>query len=65
MTPLARRAALAWLSFRVNRRGSIEWCGALRAESGLRRIIETAFLTSALQRSRALNAKLRALGVFR
>jgi hypothetical protein len=63
--PLPGWSARARLSLRMKRRGSIEWRSALRAELGLRRIIETAFLTSALQRSCASNAKLRALGVFR
>jgi hypothetical protein len=36
----------------------------LRAELGLGWIIETAFLTSALKLSCALNAKLCALGIF-
>jgi hypothetical protein len=65
MAPLARRAALAWFSFRVNRRGSIEWCGALCAEPGFGGVRGTALRASALKRRCALNAELRALGIFR
>jgi hypothetical protein len=65
MAALARGTALAWFGLSTNRRGSVERRGALRAKSGFGWILEPAILTWALKRSRALNAELRALMIFR
>ncbi|MGA7762654.1 MAG: hypothetical protein WCA59_12990 [Candidatus Binataceae bacterium] len=64
MPPLAGWR-VACFRLRTDRRGSVQWRCALRAELGLGWVLETALLTSVREGGCALNAELRALGIFR